>query len=76
MCVASDDLQANQATFDTTGDKYHLSRVNEKGVAHSRGASQRPIRRRYRADTLAAIAVSIAELMCVPPDVPRGWWKE
>ena len=51
MCVASDDLQGNQAKVDTTGDDYHLSRVNEKGVAHSRGASQRPIRRRYRAST-------------------------
>jgi hypothetical protein len=76
MCVASDDLQANQAKADTTGDSYHLSRVDEKGVAHGRGASQRPMRRRYRANTLAATAVSIAELMCVPPDVPRGWWKE
>ena len=28
-----------------------------------------PTRRRYRADTLAKIAVSIAELMSVPPDV-------
>ena len=65
MCVASDDLQANQATFDTTGDDYHLSRVNEKGVAHGCGASQIPTRRRYRADTLAKIAVSIAELMHV-----------
>ena len=57
MCVASDDLQANQATFDTTCDKYHLSRVVEKGGAHSRGASQRPMRRRCRANTLAEIAV-------------------
>ena len=76
MCVASDDLQANQAKVDTTGDDYHLSRVDKKEVAHGGGASQRPMRRRYRADTLAKIAVSIAELMSVPPDVPRGWWKE
>ena len=76
MCVASDDLQANQAKVDTTGDDYHLSRVNEKGVAHGRGASQRPMRRRYRANTLAATAVSIAELMCVPSAVPRGRWME
>ena len=76
MCVASDDLQASQAKVDSTCDKHHLSCVNEKGVAHGCGASQMPTRRRYRADTLAKIAVSIAELMSVPPDVPRGWWKE
>ena len=75
MCVASDDLQASQAKVDSTCDKHHLSCVNEKGVAHGCGASQMPTRRRYRADTLAKIAVSIAELMSVPPDVPRGWWK-
>ena len=76
MCAASDDLQANQATFDTTCDKYHLSRVVEKGGAHSRGASQRPMRRRCRANTLAAIAASMDKLVCVPPAVPRGRWME
>ena len=76
MCVASDDLQANQAKVDTTGDDYHLSRVDKKEVAHGGGASQRPMRRRYRADTLVEIAASMAKLVCVPPAVPRGRWME
>ena len=76
MFVASDDLQANQAKVDTTGDDYHLSRVDKKEVAHGGGASQRPMRRRCRADTLAEIAASMAKLVRVPPAVPRGRWME